>query len=160
MDTLLQPLIDILKSPEFQTSLANVLLLVITGLAATIGRAGFGFIKSNTNEKQFLLLQSLAVAAVRAAEQGELAGVISDKKASAFNIVNAYLQQMGLTAITAEQIDAAIESAVLTQFNAYKTQPAPAFPFSFPDFGSADPAAAGDEDVTPEPGDESEEANG
>jgi LL-H family phage holin len=155
-----QPLLDILKSSEFQTAIANVLILTITGVAAAISRAIFGFVKTNTNERQFLLLQSIAIAAVRAAEQGELAGLVKDKKQSAFNIINAYIQQMGLTEITAEQIDAAIESAVLTQFNAYKTQPAPAFPFPFGPLPTPD---EGEDGETPETGtiaDAGEEANG
>lgn len=158
MDTILQPLVDILKSPEFQTSLANVLILTVTGIVTVLAKAGFGFIKTNTNERQFLLLQSLAVAAVRAAEQGELSGIVQDKKRSAFNVVNAYLQQMGLTGITAEQIDAAIESAVLTQFNAYKTQPVPSFPFPF--IPAADPGEGDGEGADPAPTPETEEAHG
>lgn len=155
-----QPLLDIFKSSEFQTALANVLILTITGVAAAVSRVIFGFVKTNTSERQFLLLQSVAVAAVRAAEQGELAGLVKDKKQSAFNVVNAYIAQMGLTAITAEQIDAAIESAVLTQFNAYKAQPAPAFPFAFGPLPTPDEV----EDMgSPEPGtiaDVGGEANG
>jgi LL-H family phage holin len=155
LDTLFQPLVDILKSTEFQTALANVLILTITGVAAAVSRAIFSFVKTNTSERQFLLLQSIAVAAVRAAEQGELAGLVKDKKQSAFNVINEYIKQMGLTEVTAEQIDAAIESAVLTQFNAYKTQPAPAFPFSFGPLPTPD-----GEEGEPEPGAEPEEANG
>lgn len=155
MDTFLSAIAEMFSSPEFQTALANILIITITGVAAAISKAIFSFVKTNTNERQFLLLQSLAVAAVRAAEQGELAGYVSDKKASAFNVIDAYLKQMGITGITAAQIDAAIEAAVLTQFNAYKTQPVPQFPFPFP----VDPDEPTPEtEPVPEP--EPEEANG
>ena len=124
---ILQPLLDVFKSSEFQTAVANVLIMVVTGVIAVIGRATLGTLRARTTDQQFTLLQDIAGFAVKAAEQAGLSGRVTDKKASAINIVQQYLTQYGITGVTAEQIDAAIESAVLSQFNLYKTYPSLTF---------------------------------
>lgn len=148
---------DLLANPDVQSALGTV-LLALSGLIATVlSSAGLAFIKSKTSADTFEQLQLFAQYAVLAAEQGKLAGYISDKKASATNLVNAYLKQAGITGVTAEAIDGAIEAAVLRSFNAYKTQPAPAFPFPFGPLPTPD-----DVDGEPDSGDtpQPEEANG
>ena len=120
---------DFLSAPEFQTALGTIILVTVSSLTALVLGALYAFIKSNTSQTQFDLLRELAQSAVLAAEQGQLAGFVTDKKKSAIAIVQAHLTQMGLTGITATQIDAAIETAVLASFNAYKTAPQPVYPF-------------------------------
>lgn len=112
---------SILTSPEFQQAIANVLLLVVTLVTGALAKAGYSFLKSNTSANQFLLLQEIADAAVKAAEQGALSGFVTDKKATATKVVQDSLNKAGLKSVTAEQIEAAIEGAVLTNFNADKT---------------------------------------
>ena len=113
---------DFLANPEVQTALVNLILAVVSVSAAALSRAVLSFVRTRTNEWQFQLLQNIASSAVLAAEQAGLAGRVQDKKKSAFNVINAHLRQMGLTAITAEQVDAAIEAAVLSNLNYSKTQ--------------------------------------
>jgi hypothetical protein len=108
-----QIIVSILASPEVQASIATVLLTVITGLVTAASRALFGWLKANTSAKQFALLQELAAVAVKAAEQGAIAGFVNDRKATAVNIVNEGLKNAGIKNLTAEQIEAAIEAAVL-----------------------------------------------
>lgn len=104
---------NILLNPEFQTAIANILLVVVTGVVGAIAKAVFSFLKANTSAKQFELLEALAAAAVQAAEQGAIAGFVADRKATAINIVNEGLKNAGIKNLSAEQIDAAIEAAVI-----------------------------------------------
>ena len=104
-------------SAEFQTFIANIILLVITGAGAAIAKAVYTFIKTNTSAKQFSILEQVASSAVDTAEQGELAGFVSDKKATALGIVAEALKNAGIRNLSAEQIDAAIEAAVMQNFN-------------------------------------------
>lgn len=62
------------------------------------------------------VLDALAEKAVNAAEQANMAGLIQDKKEYAMEIVAKFLADQGLT-INIALIDAAIEAAVLEQFN-------------------------------------------
>ncbi len=108
-----QLVLAFLSSPEVQASIATILLSVVTGLVTAASRAIFGWLKANTSAKQFELLQALADAAVRAAEQGAIAGFVQDRKATATNIVNEGLKNAGVKNLSAEQIEAAIEAAVM-----------------------------------------------
>lgn len=109
-----QAILAFLSSPEVQASIATILLSVITGLVTVASRTLFGWLKANTSAQQFTLLQQLAEGAVRAAEQGAIAGFVQDRKATALNIVNENLQKAGVKGLTAEQIEAAIEAAVIS----------------------------------------------
>lgn len=104
----------ILTSPEFQQAIANILLLVVTGVVGAIAKAGYSWLKSNTTANQFALLQEIAAAAVKAAEQGAIGGFVTDRKATATNIVNEGLAKAGIKGLSAEQIEAAIEAAVIS----------------------------------------------
>lgn len=102
-----------LSSPEVQASISTILLTVITGLVTVASRTIFGWLKANTSTKQFELLQEIAAVAVRAAEQGAIGGFVTDRKATAINIVNEQLKAAGVKNLSAEQIEAAIEAAVI-----------------------------------------------
>jgi LL-H family phage holin len=102
-----------LASPEVQASISTILLTVITGLVTVASRTIFGWLKANTSTKQFELLQEIAAVAVRASEQGAIGGFVTDRKATAINIVNEQLKAAGVKNISAEQIEAAIEAAVI-----------------------------------------------
>lgn len=108
---------DFLASPELQGAIANIVLLVITGITGAIAKAAYTFIKTHTSGQQFALLESLASSAVYAAEQQAVAGYINDKKAAATAIVNEGLKNAGITNLTADQVSAAIEAAVKENLN-------------------------------------------
>jgi LL-H family phage holin len=107
---------------QIQSAIAQLLLGLI-GLLVT-GVLGFAiqFLRTHTSAKTFTTLTELATLAVQAAEQSSLRGDFIDKKTEAETIVNEFLKQAGLTGITGEQIDAAIEAAVLAQFNQVRAQ--------------------------------------
>lgn len=108
---------EFLNSPEVQQAVANIVLLVITGVVGAIAKAIYTFIKTNTSQTQFSILEQIAASAVSTAEQGALAGFVTDKKATAVAIVTEGLKNAGITNLSAEQIDAAIEAAVKDNFN-------------------------------------------
>ena len=108
---------DILTSSELQVAIANILLLVITAIASAISKAVYTFIKTKTSDTQLMMLRELAAAAVNAAEQGAIAGFVTDRKATAIRIVNEGLANAGIKNLTATQIEAAIETAVKETFN-------------------------------------------
>lgn len=103
---------EFLSSPEFQQALGTLILITVGGLAAWLTKGLVAFVKAKTTAEQINTLRVFASIAVSAAEQGAIAGFITDKKASAINLVNIYLTQAGITGVNAEQIDAAIEAAV------------------------------------------------
>lgn len=145
----------LLANPDVQSSLATLLIALAGFLATALSGAGISFIRSKTSAATFEQLQLFASYAVLAAEQGSLAGAVNDKKASAINVVNGYLKAAGITSVTAADIDAAIEAAVLRQFNAHKVQPSiPPFSFPFP----LPTPEGGEEEGTPTP--TPEEGNG
>lgn len=111
---------EFLVNAEIQQAVANIVLLVVTGLVGAIAKAIYTFIKTNTSQTQFSILEQVAASAVLTAEQGAIAGFVSDKKATAIAIVNEALKNAGVTNLSAEQIDAAIEAAVKQNFNFYK----------------------------------------
>lgn len=113
MDTFLQ-------DPATQQAIANILLVVITGVVGALSKAVYTWVKTNTSASQFALLEQVAASAVDAAEQGAIAGFVSDRKATAIAIVNEALRNAGIRNLTAEQIDAAIEAAVKLNLNADK----------------------------------------
>lgn len=102
---------------EFIAPLIVNVILAIVGLGVSgVLFAGLVFIHQKTNAQQFALLESIAEAAVKAAEQGELAGFVKDKKASALKAASEMLKQVGLN-VSPEVLDATIEAAVLRAFN-------------------------------------------
>ena len=68
------------------------------------------------------LLEEAAKLAVRAAEQAGIAELIEDKKQYAIQIVELWLEARGVT-VDIDLIDAAIEAAVLLQFNSENSKP-------------------------------------
>lgn len=99
-----------------QAAIANLFLLVVSGVAAVLAKGGYDFIKSHTTNEQFAFLQALATDAVQAAEQGAIAGFVADKKAVALALVQQALDKAGIK-VAVEQMSAAIEAAVLREFN-------------------------------------------
>ena len=66
------------------------------------------------------ILEQTASMAVKAAEQAKLSGFITDKKTYAIEIAEKRLADYGVK-IDLDAIDAAIEAAVMTEFNKAKT---------------------------------------
>lgn len=114
-----------LASPEVQQAIANIILLVVTGAIGAIAKAAYTYIKTNTSAQQFSILEQIAASAVAAAEQGAIGGFVTDRKATAIAIVNEGLKNAGITNLTAEQIDAAIEAAVKDNLNFNKQATTP-----------------------------------
>lgn len=108
---------DIFASAEFQQAIANIILLVVTGITGAIAKAVYTFIRTKTSGEQFALLEALASSAVYASEQQAIAGLINDKKQVAMEIVNVGLKNAGITNLTADQIASAIEAAVKENLN-------------------------------------------
>lgn len=131
---------DFLSSPEMQQAIANVILLIITAGITAITKVVYTFIKTNTSAQQFAILEQIAASAVSAAEQGAIAGFVTDRKGTAIAIVNEGLKNAGITNLTAEQIDAAIEAAVKDGLNYNKQVNSPATP-------DAEPVEVEDPDV-------------
>lgn len=104
---------EFLQSPEFQAAFGSLVLLFVGGVAAYLASSVAALLKAKTTTEQINTLQTIAAIAVQAVEQSGLTGTLTDKKQSAINLVNIFLVQHGITGVTAEQIDAAIESAVL-----------------------------------------------
>lgn len=124
---------DILSSPELQQAIANIILLVITAGVGAITKVAYTYIKTHTSAQQFAMLQELAASAVSAAEQGAIAGFVNDRKGTAVAIVNEGLKNAGITNLTAEQIDAAIEAAVKDGLNPDKQVASPVTPDAEPE---------------------------
>lgn len=108
---------SIISDPALQQAIANILLILITAVVGALSKAIYSWIRTNTSQGQFELLEALAASAVDAAEQGAIAGFVKDRKATAILIVNEGLRSAGIKNITAEQIDAAIEAAVKANLN-------------------------------------------
>jgi len=124
--------LDILSSPELQQAIANIILLVITTGVAAITKVAYTYIRTHTSAQQFAILEQLAASAVSAAEQGAIAGFVTDRKGTAVAIVNEGLKNAGITNLTAEQIDAAIEAAVKDGLNFDKQAVSPETPDAEP----------------------------
>lgn len=107
---------DFLWSPELQQAFANLILLFI-GLGTTaVLAAGYNYIQTHVKGDELSFLKEFAALAVKFAEQGKLAGILDDKKASAMAAVQGLLDAARITGFTAADIEAAIEAAVL-EFN-------------------------------------------
>lgn len=100
-------------TPELISSFVTAVIgLAVTTLTAV----GVTFLKAHTSAAQFQLLQDIAASAVNAAEQGQLGGFVTDKKASAMAAASAALATAGIK-VDPSVLDAAIEAAVLNGFN-------------------------------------------
>ena len=106
-----------LSSPEMQQLIASVALLLISTIVSLLSKVSYTFIKTKTSAQQFAILEQIADSAVNTAEQGELSGFVTNKKATAIAVVDEALKNAGITNLTAAQIDAAIEAAVKVNFN-------------------------------------------
>ena len=114
------------------TILTNVLIIVLVALATSVTGAIVTWVKRETAQLAkseplwFGDIMQVATAAVQAAEQSGLAGLIKNestiKKQYALQVAQAWLDAKGVK-IDLQVIDAAIESAVLTEFGK-DTQPA------------------------------------
>lgn len=80
-------------------------------------KAEFELARLQTEKREvYYALTFVVRLAVNAAEQANLAGLIKDKKAYAISVAEKYLAEMGIT-IDLDVIDAAVEAAVLEEFN-------------------------------------------
>lgn len=109
-------MLDIIRTPEFGQFVVNVLLALVAVLVPLIGTAVRGFVNSQKANTNFQTLANIARMAVLAAEQAGLAGVVTDKKASAIAAAQAMLADRGLK-VDLTALDAAIEAAVASEFN-------------------------------------------
>lgn len=111
------------NDPAFQAAIANIITLAIIGVVGALSKAFYTFVKSKTSAQQFSMLEQLAASAVSASEQGAIGGFVTDKKATAIAIVNEGLKNAGITNLSAEQIEAAIEAAVKDNLNPNRQAP-------------------------------------
>lgn len=103
-------------APDVSTLLANLLIGVITALIGIAGTAVTNFLKSKLNAQQLETLGEIAAIAVNYAEQKGLVSEAIDKKSEALKAATDLLADRGIR-IDPAALDAAIESAVLEQFN-------------------------------------------
>lgn len=102
---------------EYIAPLVVNVILALVGLGVTgVLVSILVFIHGKTNAQQLGLLESIADAAVKAAEQGAIAGYVRDKKQSALKVASEMLKQVGLD-VSPEVLDATIEAAVMRAFN-------------------------------------------
>ena len=118
-------------TPQVTDAVVTSVVGIVVAIIGIIGRAAVGYLKANTSASQFEFLQTAALQAVLVAEQLHLNNIISDKKAVAEGIVARELAARGIT-VTAEQLDAAIEAAVMATFNYGKALAADPMPESAP----------------------------
>lgn len=115
------PLLDIVST--FAQSVLELVLPILVVFVVAWVRAKIMEAKEwaivNGKERELLALETIAGLAVQAAEQGNLAGYVEDKKIYAYNLVESYLKERGI-AINLGLIDAAIEAAVWAELNSGK----------------------------------------
>lgn len=101
---------------EITAILTNVALSVVIAAIGFVGRAVHGWVNANKNDKNLGFVISVATMAVQAAEQvyGSEAG--QDKKQFALDYVKAELTRRNIQ-VDVDAISAAIESAVMAEFN-------------------------------------------
>lgn len=96
--------------------LSQIFLAVATAVIALVGKASRDFINANKDNKNFSLLNDIAEAAVQAAEQLYTKRDGDTKKAAAIDFAESWLATKGIN-IDADELSAAIEAAVLREFN-------------------------------------------
>ena len=107
---------EFLSSPELQGALANFVILFVGLFTTALLANGSLWIRSHVTMDKLALLKEFSALAVKAAEQGELAGILRDKKASAMAAVQGLLDAAKVTGFDVNDVEAAIEAAVL-EFN-------------------------------------------
>ena len=108
---------------EFVSVFVEGILLAIAPVLATmvaawvLAQAKLAWAKLKEGSGDYVwALEAAAEMAVKAAEQSELKGFITEKKAFALEMAERYLTNMGFK-IDVAQIDSAIEAAVLELFD-------------------------------------------
>ena len=111
---------------EFASQFAEGVLLALAPVLAAmvaawmIAKIKEAWAKARTAAGEWVwVLDAIAEKAVNAAEQSNMAGLIQDKKAFALDLAQKFLVEQGYN-IDLSLIDAAIEAAVLEQFNKSK----------------------------------------
>jgi hypothetical protein len=100
----------ILQSPEFAAFLVSVLVAVAT----FVGKSLRDLLVRNLTAKQLEMLMTIAVNAIRVAEQLGYDQTGEEKKAEAIRIAQTYLDAYGIK-VSAAQLSAAIEAAVFAE---------------------------------------------
>lgn len=100
---------------EFLPAVAGVLATLLTTWGMLKIKQLWAEMKNDRPDLTFWL-EHFAGLAVKAAEQAGASQFIDDKKSYAIQIVERLLQERGL-AIDLDLVDAAVEAAVLTEFN-------------------------------------------
>lgn len=104
-------------TPEVTATIAQAVIAIVGALLTALVGFVIRFVRVHTTAEQFSFIQNTAAIAVSAAEQMGLNGLVEDKKSVALAIVERELAARGIK-VTAAQLDAAIEAAVLDGFNA------------------------------------------
>ena len=112
-----------METIDFNAMMVQVFLAVLTVVVAVLGKIARQWLTTSLTGKQQDVLEMFAVTAVQAAEQLGYTGAITDKWQYAVDTVVEQLDKAGIM-VTPESIVATIESAVATEFNAYKLRTA------------------------------------
>ena len=100
----------------FLEAVLPVLAAALAALVIAWIRKVIAEIKQKLDDRALWLLQEATTIAVQAAEQMNLSGQIADKKKYAMDLAEKWLASHGVK-IDISVIEAAIEAAVLTEFN-------------------------------------------
>jgi len=111
---------------QFLEMLLAAALPILAGYAVVWVKSQVETAKAKLIERQSTdlvwAIESAAQMAVKAAEQAKLAGFIEEKKEYALEVATLWLKARGMT-INLQLLEAAIEAAVLEEFNRAKAMP-------------------------------------
>lgn len=113
-----------MMNADMQALLQTVLMAVLPVLAAALVNWALKAARTETgkwNQQTLTTLFWLAGMAVRAAEQAEIAGYITDKKKFAIEYVETWFSTHGIP-IDVDTLSAAIEAAVMEEFGKAKLE--------------------------------------
>jgi 2-methylaconitate cis-trans-isomerase PrpF len=106
--------------PDMQQVIVDALLTIVTAIAGYAAVQVRAWIEAHVPQKYLDSLVTIATTAVQAAEQTSLGRDVAldgaAKKRVALSIAQKYIDSTGLK-VSADQLDAAIEAAVMAEFN-------------------------------------------
>jgi len=103
-------------------ALLPLLVSLLVGQVVRVGQDLTGKLKAR-NAEAYGMVRFAAMAAVKAAEQANLGGLIEEKKAYAIDYVERYIEKAYGVKVDVEVISQAIEAAVYDEFNKYRNLP-------------------------------------
>lgn len=107
-------------TPELTTAIAQAFVALLGTLVSAFVAVAVRYIRTKTTSEQFEYIQHAASVIVSATEQLGINGVVASKKDYAMAALAAELKSRGIN-LTPDQLEHAIEAAVMDGFNTGKT---------------------------------------